>query len=68
MPDTKTEPLVVYYDKKLGDYKEVYFFQDMKGNIIIPIEYEFISPVNYGGGFVICDGKKFPLDKGKVIE
>lgn len=27
-PETDTEPLAVYYDKKLNDYKEVYFFQD----------------------------------------
>ena len=38
IPKTNTEPLAVYYDKKLGDYKEIYFYQDMKGNIVKDLE------------------------------
>lgn len=55
IPETgKSEPLAVYYDKKLGSYKEVYFFQDMRGNIVEDIETSNLvygKPMNYSDEF-----------------
>lgn len=38
-PETdKTEPLAVFYDKKLGQYTELYFYQDVDNTIPEAVE------------------------------